>query len=76
MPFMATHNIEIDAIRRLADAVHAQTGHATKVGVGDCAQGEFRVTLYSPGHSYIFKGTIRECYCYLNGWLHATKEDQ
>jgi len=77
--FATTFDIERDAIRRLADAVHRQGGFDTVDVVktpGDPPDNEFKVALRSviPPRTFIFKGTIRECYCYLNGWLHATKE--
>jgi hypothetical protein len=79
--FAATLDIERDAIRRLADAVHKQSG--LQVGVEDRRDDEdhegviVRLTNQGPGvRSFLFKGTIRECYSYLNGWFHATKEDR
>jgi hypothetical protein len=78
--FAQTWGIERDAIRRLADAVHKQSG--LQVGVEDRRDDEDHedviVRLKNQGagqiRSFLFKGTICECYSYLNGWLHATKE--
>jgi hypothetical protein len=71
-----TFNIERDAIRRMADAVHQQSGYSVEV---DYREDDILVTLRCQGprtHSCLFKGTIREVYSYLNGWLHATTKEK
>lgn len=74
--FQAVVGIERDAIRQLADVVHGQSDFESVVVDFD-GDGRVRVALRQvvPWVStYIFRGTIKECYAYLVGWRHATAE--
>jgi hypothetical protein len=71
-----TFNIERDALRRMADAVHEISGCSVEFDFKR-EDGDILVKLRHQGAraaSYLFKGDIREVYSYLNGWLHATRK--
>jgi hypothetical protein len=75
--FAHTWDIERDAIRQMAAVVHKQSGLQVEVEDRRDDEGDVIVRLRNQGpgvRSFLFKGTIRECYSYLNGWFHATKE--
>lgn len=74
-----TWDIEKDSLRRIADAVHKQAGYSVEITYPTEWPGDpIKLALRAQGprpHSCIFKGSMRECYSYLNGWLHATKKE-